>query len=109
METLNEVANWVGFGSFEGMFLYFLFLTVTSLAGIVLYYGNKTWKHTKETANSDLGSLNGSCECGEHKECVRKIHSNRGGKLRVENEEHFKCGKVKKQVESMLDWWNNHR
>jgi predicted SprT family Zn-dependent metalloprotease len=53
--------------------------------------------------------FSGSCECGEHKECVRKIHSNSEGKLWVEIEEHFKCGKVKKQLKSMLDWWNNYR
>jgi hypothetical protein len=49
------------------------------------------------------------CECGEHNKCVRKIHSNTEGRLWVENEEHFKCGKIKKQVNSMLEWWNNYR
>ena len=44
-----------------------------------------------------------------HIKCVRKIHSNSEGKLWVENKEHFKCGKVKKQVNSMLEWWNNYR
>jgi hypothetical protein len=49
-------------------------------------------------------AVGGSCECGEHKECVRKIHSNSEGRLWVENHEHFKCGKVK----NMLEWWNNN-
>ena len=48
--------------------------------------------------------VGGSCECGEHKECVRKIHSNSEGRLWVENHEHFKCGKVK----NMLEWWDNN-
>ena len=43
-------------------------------------------------------AVSDSCECGEHSKCVRKIHSNSEGRLWVENEEHFKCGKVKKQV-----------
>lgn len=49
------------------------------------------------------------CECGEHSKCVRKIHSNNEGRLWVENEDHFKCGKVKEQVNGMLEWWNNYR
>jgi hypothetical protein len=44
METLNEIANWIGFGSFKGMTLYFIFLTLISLIGIGIYYGNKQGK-----------------------------------------------------------------
>jgi len=44
IETLNEIANWIGFGSFKGMMLYFLFLTLISLIGIGIYYGNKQGK-----------------------------------------------------------------
>jgi hypothetical protein len=67
----------------------------------------KTW--IEKVKALCIYAVGGSCECGVHSKCVRKIHSNSEGKLGVENEEHFKCGKVKKQVKSMLDWWNNYR
>ena len=67
----------------------------------------KTW--IEKLKSLRIYAVSGSCECGEHSKCVRKIHSNSDGRLWVENHEHFKCGKVKKQVKSMLDWWNNCR
>jgi hypothetical protein len=54
-------------------------------------------------------NVSDNCECGQHNKCVRKIHSNAEGKLWIQNEDHFKCGKVKKQVNDMLEWWNNYR
>jgi hypothetical protein len=67
----------------------------------------KTWIEKLKALR--IYAVSGSCECGEHKECVRKIYSNSEGRLWVENHEHFKCGKVKKQVKRLLDWWNNYR
>ena len=40
-----------------------------------------------------------TCECGEHKKCVRKIRSTDSGKLYTIPSELFSCGKVKKQLE----------
>ena len=40
----------------------------------------------------------GSCECGKYTECCRKIHSNSYGRLWIETDEHFRCGKVQKQI-----------
>lgn len=48
-----------------------------------------------------IHSVSGSCECGKYTKCCRKIHSNSHGKLWVETEEHFRCGKVQKQVLDM--------
>jgi hypothetical protein len=61
-----------------------------------------------EFRDEEENDVIGRCKCGEHKECVRKIHSNIEGRLWVENNEHFKCGKVQKQVNNMLEWWNKN-
>lgn len=54
--------------------------------------------------------VSGSCECGKYTKCCRKIHSNSNGGLWVETQEHFKCGKVQKQILDMKEWWaNNYR
>ena len=41
MEQLNDFANWVGFGHFKGMCVYFFFLGIMFLIGLGFYYGNK--------------------------------------------------------------------
>lgn len=38
---LQSIAEFIGFGSFIGMILYFLFLAVIVLIGIGIYYGQK--------------------------------------------------------------------
>ena len=38
------------------------------------------------------------CSCGEHKECVRKVYSDKNGKLSVKTDEHLQCGIIKKQI-----------
>lgn len=44
METLNEFANWVGFGHFKGMCLYFCWMILWILLGLGFYYGNRPIK-----------------------------------------------------------------
>ena len=44
METLNEFANWVGFGHFKGMCLYFGWMLLWVLLGLGFYYGNRPIK-----------------------------------------------------------------
>jgi hypothetical protein len=43
------------------------------------------------------------CECGEHKKCVRKINASDNGRLWVENKDHFRCGKVRNQIEKLKE------
>ena len=43
------------------------------------------------------------CECGEHKKCLRKINASNNGRLWVENKDHFRCGKVRNQIEKLKD------
>lgn len=38
------------------------------------------------------------CDCGQHKECVRKVNADGNGKLSVNTSEHFKCGVIKRQI-----------
>lgn len=42
METLNEFAILIGFGTFKGMMMYFGFLTLILLIGFGIYYGQKS-------------------------------------------------------------------
>ena len=49
------------------------------------------------------------CECGENKKCVRKIYSNSNGQLWVKKDEHFKCGKVRKQVNDLKEWFKQFK
>lgn len=42
METLNEFATLIGFGTFKGMMMYFGFLTLILLIGFGIYYGQKS-------------------------------------------------------------------
>ena len=42
------------------------------------------------------------CECGKHKTCIRKVYGTGNGRLFVKNEEHFKCGIVQSQIESLI-------
>lgn len=46
------------------------------------------------------------CECGEHKKCVRKINASDNGRLWVENKDHFRCGKVRNQIENLKELFN---
>jgi len=41
METLNDLSNNIGFGSFKGMILFFCFLIFWFLFGLAIYYGQK--------------------------------------------------------------------
>lgn len=45
-----------------------------------------------------IGAKEQTCECGEHRKCVRKIRSTDSGKLYTITSELFSCGKVKKQL-----------
>jgi hypothetical protein len=41
METLNEFANWVGFGHFKGMIMYFGLLGLIAFIGFGIYHTTK--------------------------------------------------------------------
>jgi len=41
METLNNLANNIGFGGFKEMVLFFCFLTFWFLFGLAIYHGQK--------------------------------------------------------------------
>jgi hypothetical protein len=56
----------------------------------------------------ELNDVIGSCECGKYPECCRKIHSNSDGKMWIATDEHFRCGKVQKQILDMKEWWDNN-
>jgi len=47
------------------------------------------------------------CECGEHKKCVRKINASNNGRVWVENKDHFRCGKVRNQIEKLNELFKN--
>lgn len=38
---MNDLANYIGFGSFKGMVLYFSFLAVIAFVGYGVYIGQK--------------------------------------------------------------------
>lgn len=53
------------------------------------------------------------CSCGKYEKCIRKVKVKDGGyfgvsTLYVDNKDHFKCGKVQKQVLDMKEWWDNN-
>ena len=46
------------------------------------------------------------CSCGKYEQCIRKVKVKYGGyfgntKLYVDNKDHFRCGKVQKQIKQM--------
>ncbi len=46
------------------------------------------------------------CSCGKYEKCIRKIKVKDGGyfgntKLYVDNKDHFRCGKVQKQIKQI--------
>lgn len=48
------------------------------------------------------------CSCGKYEKCIRKIRvTNRGyfgiDALYVRSQDHFRCGKVQKQIKQMKD------
>ena len=43
------------------------------------------------------------CECGEYKKCIKKINASDNGRLWVENKDHFRCGKVRNQIEKLKE------
>ena len=53
------------------------------------------------------------CSCGKYEKCIRKIKVKDGGyfgntKLYVDNKDHFRCGKVQKQIKQIKDSLNNY-
>lgn len=53
------------------------------------------------------------CSCGKYEKCTRKINTyfnNRSGtgRIWVEKKDHFRCGKVQKQIEQMKKSLNNY-
>lgn len=53
-------------------------------------------------------NVSGSCECGKHAECCRKIYTNSHGKMWVKTHEHLNCGKVQKQILDIKEWWDDN-
>lgn len=43
------------------------------------------------------------CDCGENTECARKINSNSEGRLWIDNENHFKCGEIRNQINDLIE------
>jgi hypothetical protein len=43
------------------------------------------------------------CECGKYPKCVKKIYVSEEGRMWIETEEHFKCGKIQKQIEELSE------
>jgi len=53
------------------------------------------------------------CSCGKYEKCIRKIKVKDGGylgstKLYVDKKDHFRCGKVQKQIKQIKDMFNNY-
>jgi hypothetical protein len=53
------------------------------------------------------------CSCGKYEKCIRKIRvTNRGyfgiDTLYVRSQDHFRCGKVQKQIKQMKEYFNNY-
>ena len=47
MNKLNKVASFMGFGTFEGMLMYFSFLSLVFFIGLIIYYSIKSNKYGK--------------------------------------------------------------
>ena len=65
-------------------------------------------KYRKQFAISDV-----MCSCSKYDKCIRKIRvTNKGyfgiDTLYVRNQDHFRCGKVQKQIKQMKDAFNNY-
>ena len=54
-------------------------------------------------------SDNKTCQCGEHKKCVRNINADNSGRLWVNDKEHFSCGKVKNQIKQINRYENRSK
>ena len=53
------------------------------------------------------------CSCGKYEKCIRKVKVKDGGyfgntKLYVDKKDHFRCGKVQKQIKQIKDSLNNY-
>jgi hypothetical protein len=48
-----------------------------------------------------LGENEKMCDCGKYPKCIRKIYTSEEGRVWVETEEHFKCGKTENQIKEM--------
>lgn len=53
------------------------------------------------------------CSCGKYEKCIRKVRvTNRGyfgiDTLYVKKQDHFRCGKVQKQIKQMKESFNNY-
>ena len=53
------------------------------------------------------------CSCGKYDKCIRKVRvTNKGylgiDTLYVRSQDHFRCGKVQKQIKQMKDLFNNY-
>jgi len=53
------------------------------------------------------------CSCGKYDKCIRKVRvTNKGyfgiDTLYVRNQDHFRCGKVQKQIKQIKDSLNNY-
>jgi hypothetical protein len=45
------------------------------------------------------------CQCGRYKKCVRKVNVSSSGRVWIDSEDHFSCGKIINQVEKLNKWW----
>ncbi len=75
---------------------------------ILLRNLRKINKEEQQNKTLDLTNFSSSCNCGKYTECCREIRSNSNGKLWIETDEHFKCGKVQEQLLKMKNWWNEN-
>ena len=53
------------------------------------------------------------CSCGKYEKCIRKVKVKDGGyfgstKLYVDKKDHFRCGRVQKQINQIKDSLNNY-
>ena len=53
------------------------------------------------------------CSCGKYDKCIRKVRMTNKGyfgidTLYVRNQDHFRCGKVQKQIKQIKDSINNY-
>ena len=54
------------------------------------------------------------CSCGKYDKCIRKVRTTNKGyfgtdTLYVRKQDHFRCGKVQKEIKRMKDAFNNYR
>jgi hypothetical protein len=76
-----------------------------SIIHILKFIFNSSYRNLHTTYSKD-------CSCGKYKKCVREVKIKKGGwygydRLYVDNRDHFRCGKVQKQIEQMKKHLSN--